>query len=102
MKSHRLFQAPSHAVSFDRVAVFLGDGEADAGFGPGFLPIEDLEQEEAASAFFAIANSKKLRAAFQPPGSVFGFFRRQFARHLIGQFRLKPKDACGRGRGEQR
>ncbi|MBB3315231.1 hypothetical protein FHT76_003324 [Rhizobium sp. BK176] len=83
MKSHRLFQAPPHAVSFDRVAMFLGDGEADAGFGLWFLPVEDFEQEEAAPALFAIADSKKLRAAFQPPGSHFLLIGRQFARHLL-------------------
>jgi hypothetical protein len=82
--------------------MLLGDGEADAGFGVGFFPVEDLEKEEATPAFFAIANSKKLRADFQPPGSHFGFFGRQLARHLIGQFRLKPKDDCGHGCGEQR
>jgi hypothetical protein len=82
MKSHRLFKASPHPVPLDRVAVLLGDGEADAGFAFRFFPVENLEQEEAASAFLAVANGKKLRAAFQPPGSIFGLVRRQFARHL--------------------
>jgi hypothetical protein len=105
MKPHRLFKAPPHAVSFDCVAVFLGDCEADAGFGVGFLAVEYLEQEEAAPALFAYANSKKLRAAFQPPDSHFFlfFFGRQFARHLLsGNSGLKPKDDCGHVRGERR
>jgi hypothetical protein len=87
MQPYSLFQAPTHAVSFNRVAMLLGDGEADAGFGIGFLPVEHLEKEESTPAFFAIANSKKLRAAFQPPGSYFGIFGRRIARHLIGHFR---------------
>ncbi|MDP9807540.1 hypothetical protein J2W42_000371 [Rhizobium tibeticum] len=103
MKSHRLFQAPPHAVSLDCIAVFLGDGEADAGFGLGFLPVEHLEQKETALAFFALADSKKLRAALQSPGSHFLIVGRQFARHLLsGNSGLRPKDACGRVRGEQR
>jgi hypothetical protein len=87
MKPHRLFQATPHTVAFDGIAMFLGNGEADTGFCLGFFPVEDFKQEDAASALLAIAHSKKLRAAFQPPGSVFGFIARQFARHLIGQFR---------------
>ncbi|MHC2299364.1 hypothetical protein ACVJBD_003570 [Rhizobium mongolense] len=82
MKSHRLFEAAAHAVPFDRVAMFFCDGEADAGFGFGLFPVENLEQEEATLALFAVADSKKLRAAFQPPCSVF-FSGRQFARHLL-------------------
>ncbi|KRB58804.1 hypothetical protein ASE04_03640 [Rhizobium sp. Root708] len=103
MKSHRLFQAPPHAVSFDRVAMFFGDGEADAGFCFWFFPVEHFKQKETTAALFAIADSKKLRAAFQPPGSLFFITGRQFARHLlIGQSGLRPKDACDRVRGEQR
>ncbi|MGZ2503377.1 hypothetical protein ACVINI_003859 [Rhizobium beringeri] len=83
MKPHRLFQAAAHAVPFDRVAMFLGDCKTDACLAVGFLPVEDLEKEDAASAFFALAHSKKLRAALQPPDSVFLFTGRQFARHLL-------------------
>ncbi|MBB6221544.1 hypothetical protein GGI64_004525 [Rhizobium leguminosarum] len=83
MKPHRLFQAAAHAVAFDCVAMFFGDCKSDAGLAVGFLPVEDFEKEEAAAAFFALAHGKKLRAAFQPPDSVFFFFGRQFARHLF-------------------
>jgi hypothetical protein len=83
MKPHRLFQAAAHAVPFDRVAMFFGDCKTDAGLAVGFPPVENFEEEEAAAAFFAFADSKKLRAAFQPPDSVFLFFGRQFARHLF-------------------
>jgi len=83
MKPHRLFQAAAHTVPFDRVAMFFGDCETDTGLAVGFLPVEDFEKEEAAAAFFALARSKKLRAALQPPDSVFFFFGRQFARHLF-------------------
>ena len=83
MKPHRLFQAAAHAVPFDRVAMFFGDCKTDTGLAVGFFPVEDFEQEEAAAAFFAFAHGKKLRAAFQPPDSVFLVFGRQFARHLL-------------------
>jgi hypothetical protein len=82
MKPHRLFETAAHAVPFDCVAMLFGDGEANAGFGVGRFSIENFEQEEATPAHFAIANSKKLRAAFQPPHSLF-LSGRQFARHLL-------------------
>jgi len=63
--------------------MFFGDCKTDTGLAVGFLPVEDFEKEEAAPAFFAFANRKKLRAAFQPPDSVFFFCGRQFARHLL-------------------
>ena len=87
MKPHRLFQAAAHSVPFDCVAMFLGDCKTDASLAVGFLPIKDLEKEEAAAAFFTLARSKKLRAALQPPDSVFLFFGRQFARHLYRAIR---------------
>ncbi|MDR6664570.1 hypothetical protein J2X71_000815 [Rhizobium sp. 1399] len=103
MKPHRLFKAPPHAVSFDRVAVFFGDCEADAGFAFFFLAVQDLEKEERAAALFAFADCKKLRAAQEPPDNLFVFFGLQVARHLLsGNSGLRPKDACGRVRGEQR
>ena len=83
MKPHRLFQAAAHAVPFDRVAMFFGDCKTDACLAVGFLPVEDFEKEEAAPAFFALAYGKKLRAALQPPDSVFLLTGRQFARHLL-------------------
>jgi hypothetical protein len=49
--------------------MFLGDGEADARKGIRFAAIENLEQEQRSPALLAVANGKKLRPAFQPPGS---------------------------------
>ncbi|MET3753919.1 hypothetical protein ABID08_001262 [Rhizobium binae] len=83
MKPHRLFQAAAHAVPFDRVAMFFGDCETDASLAVGFLPVEDFEKEETSAAFFATAYGKKLRAAFQPPDSIFLLTGRQLARHLL-------------------
>jgi hypothetical protein len=71
MKTHCLFQPAPHAVSFHRVSVFFGNGEADARIGIGLFAIERLDQEEAAPALFSLPNSKKLRPAFQPPDSLF-------------------------------
>ncbi|MBB2707864.1 UNVERIFIED_ORG: hypothetical protein GGE63_006023 [Rhizobium esperanzae] len=83
MKPHRLFQAAAHAVPFDRVAMFFGDCKTDASLAVGFLPVEDFQKEETAAALFALAHGKKLRAALQPPDSIFLLTGRQFARHLL-------------------
>jgi hypothetical protein len=70
VETHGLFQPAPHAVSLDRVAMLLCNGESDAGVGIGVLAIECLDQEEAAPALFSLPNSKKLRPAFQPPDSL--------------------------------
>ncbi|MBB5575121.1 hypothetical protein GGD50_003750 [Rhizobium paranaense] len=87
MKSHSFFQPAPHAVSFDRVAMFFGDGKSNAGFGVGELAVQHFDEEEASPAFFAFADCKKLRPAFQPPDSLCWSFIRQFARHLYRAFR---------------
>ncbi|MBB3351962.1 hypothetical protein FHT70_001882 [Rhizobium sp. BK049] len=83
MKPHRLFQAAAHAVSLYGIAMFFGDCETDTRLAVGFLPVEHFEKEESSPAFFALAHGKKLRAALQPPDSVFFLTGRQFARHLL-------------------
>jgi hypothetical protein len=72
MKTHRLFQPPPHAVPFDCIPVFFGNGEADARFCVRLVAIEGFNEEKAASALFSLAHGKKLRPAFQPPDSLFG------------------------------
>ncbi|MNL39974.1 hypothetical protein D3C87_1622850 [compost metagenome] len=72
-KPHRLFQASAHPVSLDGIAVFLGDGEADAGFALRIVAVEHFEEKQGASTAFSCPNGQKLRTAFQPPDSRFVF-----------------------------
>ena len=70
VETHGLFQPATHAVSFHRVSMFLGNGKSDARLSLGVLAIQRLDQEEISPALLALPNSKKLRPAFQPPGSL--------------------------------
>src|SRR6478735_12704898 len=81
--------------------MLLGNGKTDAGFGVGKLAVEHFDKEKAAPAFLALAHSKKLRPAFQPPDSFFWSIVRHSPAIAIGQRGLRPTDACGRGRGER-
>ena len=73
-KSHGLFQAPAHPVAFDCVAVLLGDGEADAGFGVGLLAVENFEQEERPLRFSPSRTARNCGRLFSRPTVDFRYW----------------------------
>ncbi|OBZ96800.1 hypothetical protein ADU59_03440 [Pararhizobium polonicum] len=66
---HGFLEAPAHPVAFDGIAMLLGDGETDAWRGVRLVAIKNFEKEQRTFPLLSLANGKKLRPAFQPPGS---------------------------------
>lgn len=75
---HGGLQPAADAIALHRVAMFLGNGKSDARRLVRLVSVEDLKKKGPAAAVFTITHGKKLRPAFQPPDSFFGF---RFGRH---------------------
>lgn len=63
--SHRLLEAAPDTIADDRIADFLGDGEADTG---SFViaPVENFHQKKPPAALFTTPDGQKVGSLAEP------------------------------------
>lgn len=70
--SHRFTQSAAHAVSLDRIALFLGNGVTNPGRFVGEAAIQGFKQKERTAQPVAFLDGKEIRPVFEPPGFLGG------------------------------